>query len=141
MAKSMTQDTEAEIRQREQSNETPDIAADDDVDEQDDGGSGLPIPNLTRKQWAIIGGIAAAFILWQLYKRNRDADSGGVSMSGASSDETAEEAAELAEEEAEADQGDNFRVDNWRDDEDPLAGDEAVTAALRESGTIGDPEA
>lgn len=119
-------DSEAEIKQREkQSNETPDVV--DEPGDGDDGGTDLPIPSLTRKQWAAIGTVVVAIVAWQIYRSQQSAS---VDAGGSQESDDQEEADSRPDRERE------IKVEH--DNSDPMKGDEMVAEAFRERGVIGD---
>jgi hypothetical protein len=123
-------DTETEIKQRERSetNRTP-APADENGDEtgDDDGGmlGGLPVPSISRKHALIIGGIVAVVVIvWWLQR-----DEAGDSLDDVRQNDYEGKVAVEDEEGSE-------QIEVPINSEDPLAGDEAVTKAFRESGRI-----
>ena len=125
---------QANQKQKTSSNDVPTLS--DGGDDQGDGGDdsgGLPVPSMSKKHAAIIGGIAVVIIAWKLYKMS----------DGQHSNELAQAASQDFESEASVDDDDGdqpeIRVPT-ASTSDPLAGDEAVTEEFRKRGVLGESE-
>lgn len=132
-------DTESEIRERaaQEKNDTPDVV--DDGDSSSDGGDqdddpssygGIPIPSISRKHLVVLGAALALFIAWKLYQSNRE--SGG---SGIDDARTAEWDPDVEVEDEDLERED---IEVPQSNENPLAGDKAVTEEFRKRGIIND---
>lgn len=124
-------DTETEIKQREEqrTNDTPAVEDTDTDDGTEDSGmlAELPVPSISQKQLLIIGVVVAVAVALLVMKRK----SGG---SGDTLEDVRQQDFEpnVAVEEEPGIGQIEVPVSNV----DPLAGDEAVTKAFRESGRL-----
>lgn len=114
--------------------ETPEIATQDDANGGGDGGAGdgasLPMPSIGKKHLALVALVVAAVVAWKLYSRESGRSSGESLRAAAEADPAAE--ATTADEDGEI----TVAVDH----DDPLAGDESVAEEFRSRGILSEGE-